>query len=343
MVKANNDIATIAADPMWLPHRYDPGYDAFHMLHVPRDVHRKVTFLTDEYLPAGGQKIVIRRSDALSGLAPAAPLHFIFHSAFCCSTLLARAFDYDGLAMGLKEPTLLNDLIGWRRRGAQPELFEAVLKDSFQLLARPFAQHEAVIIKPSNIVNSLAPFILAQSPEAKAVLLFAPLRTFLQSVAKKEMWGRLWVRELMIGQLKDGIINLGFDDAQYLGLTDLQVAAVTWLAQHDLFAQLISHYGPNRVRSLDSETLLAKPAACITALMKLYKRDASDAIIQKIISGPAFTTHSKHGTAFDGSDRRAEYKQTDTLHGDEIEKVALWVEAVAQNAGVSMILQAPLL
>jgi hypothetical protein len=343
MMKADDDIATIAADPIWLPHRYDPGYDAVHMLQVSRDIHRHVTFLTDEYLPPEGQKIVLRRSDAISGLAPAAPLHFIFHSAFCCSTLLARAFDYDGLAMGLKEPTILNDLIGWRRRGAKPALFETVLKNSFQLLARPFGATEAVIIKPSNIVNSLAPTILSQLPKANAVLLFAPLRIFLQSIAKKEMWGRLWVRELMIGQLKDSIINLGFEDEQYLGLTDLQVAAVTWLAQHDLFAQLINHFGPKRVRSLDSETLLAKPNECLTALTHLYELKASDEIIQEIISGPAFTTHSKHGTAFGGSARRAEYKQADTLHGDEIEKVALWAQAVAQNAGVDMVLQAPLL
>src|SRR4051812_12161071 len=102
-------------DATWLAHRYDPGHDAFHLRAVTRETHRAVTFLTDEYLPAAADPLVLQRAAARAAASAPAPLHWIFHSAFCCSTLLARAVDLPGTAMGLKEPLVLNDLIGWRR------------------------------------------------------------------------------------------------------------------------------------------------------------------------------------------------------------------------------------
>jgi hypothetical protein len=331
-----------AQNAVWLAHRYDPEHDAFHLLEVPRAVHRASTFLTAEYLPVDLTSIVVRRSDAIAAAPLPAPLHFIFHSAFCCSTLLVRALDRDGVAMGLKEPVVLNDLVGWRRRGATAAQLEPVLRDALHLLARPFGPREAIIVKPSNIVNSFAPAILAMCRESCAVLLHAPLRLFLQSVAKKEMWGRLWVRELLIGQLKDGLVDLGFEGDQYLGLTDLQVAAVTWLAQQALFTRLITHFG-SRVRTLDSEILLARPRDALAVLTKLYQLSMRPEEIAEIAAGSAFTQHSKFGTAFSSSARAAEYHNAAKLHGDEIEKVVMWAEAVAKNAGVSMTLSAPLL
>ncbi len=331
-------IHQIARDAAWLPHRYDPEHDAVHFLHVPRDVHRRATFLTDEYLPAGGVPVVVRRADAVAG-APPGQLHFILHSAFCCSTVLARAFDLPGVAMGLKEPLILNDICGWRLRGADRNKVAAVLGDALKLLARPFAPGEAVIVKPSNIFNGLAAVSLAMRPEARALLLHAPLETYLKSIAKKEMTGRLWVRDLLVKQLKEGLIDLGFENEDYLGMTDLQAAAVGWLAQQALFAGLAARY-PDRVRSLDSETLLARPADTVAALAQLYGLTFDAAAVA---AGPAFTRHSKFGQAFDGAARSAEYDTAAALHRDEIAKVAVWAAAVAKTAGVPMTLGAALI
>ncbi len=119
------DIAAVARDPLWFPDRYDPGHDAVHFRRLTRDDHRAATFLTDEYLPADGPRMVVRRAEAIAAAPVAGPVHYIFHSAFCCSTLLARAFDAPGAAMGLKEPVVLNDLIGWKGRGATPAALRA--------------------------------------------------------------------------------------------------------------------------------------------------------------------------------------------------------------------------
>lgn len=331
-------MATIARDPTWFPYRYDPTHDAFHFRRLTRADHRRATFLTDEYLGEAAP-VIVRRQDVMAQPMAAAPLHFVVHSAFCCSTVLARAFDAEGVAMSLKEPMFFNDMAGWSLRGAEPARLQAVLHDGLRLLARPFAAGEAVVIKPSNIINALAPALLALRGEARALLLEAPLTDFLNSIARKGMWGRLWARDLVLKQLRSGLHPFGFKPDDYFGQTDLQVAAMGWLAQHALFARLATEQ-PGRVRTLDSVRLMAEPAAAMTALSGLFGTGLD---VPAVVAGPAFTRHSKFGSEFGAAERVAEQQQAAPAHADEIEKVAAWAEAVARAANVPMRLPAPLL
>ena len=342
MAKQHQPAGPVAGDPLWLAHRYDPVNDSVHFIHVTRDEHRAATFITDEYLGAR-DPVPMARAEAVRTAAAPAPMHFNFHSAFCCSTLLARAFDIEGVAMGLKEPVILNDLVGWRHRGAQPGQLGAVLDHALTLLARPFAAGEAIVVKPSNLLNGLAPAILSMRPGARAILLEAPLRTYLASVAKKGMWGRLWVRDLLGKQLKEGLVDLGFTPEDYFGQTDLQVAGVGWLAQHALFGKLARSFGPERVRSLDSETLVARPEEAIAQTARLYGLALDKASIAGIANGPVFKRHSKFGGDFGQAERAAEHRDASATHADEIAKVATWIEAVADRLGLPMTSAAPLL
>lgn len=343
MTLLDPELAKVARDAAWLPHRYDPDHDAVHFVHAPRETHRAATFLIDEHLPTSANPVVIKRGDALAANDSTAPIHFIFHSAFCGSTLLARAFDVEGRAMGLKEPVVLNDLVGWRLRGGNPRDVAAVLDGMLTLLARPFELGEATVVKPSCILNGLASAMLALRPNARAVLMYAPLPTYLGSIARKGMWGRLWVRDLLMKQLREQLIDLGFTPEDHLLQTDLQVAAVGWLAQHIVFAKLIERFGPERVRVLDSETLVTRPADTLTVLDQLYGTGLGDERIAAIAEGPVFKRHSKLGDAFSSADRAADLERAAAVHGDEIEKVTKWAETVAANVGVSLELTAPLL
>lgn len=337
------DLAAIATDANWLPNRYDESQDSIHFVRLTREEHRAVTFITDEYIPADAARLVLRRSDVAAAAGPPAPLHFIFHSAYCCSTVLARAVDIEGVSMGLKEPLILNDMVGWRRRGADPRRLGEILDAVLTLLAQPFAPGEAVVVKPSNVLNSIAPAMLGLRPQSNAILLYAPLPDFLRSIARKGLWGRRWARELFIGQLRDGMVDLGLGEQHYLDLTDLQVAAAGWLAQHDAFARLIERFGADRVRTLDSGSLMARPGEAMARLSDLFGLGLGEPAIDRILAGPAFTSHSKSNAGFSAADRLAEQRDAAETHSDEIEKVAIWAEAVAGAAGVSMRLEAPLL
>lgn len=313
-----------------------------HFVRMLRDVHRQVTFVTDEYLPDGLEKLILPRTAMIAATPLTKPVHFVFHSAFCCSTVLARAFDIPGISMGLKEPPIYNDIVGWRHRGGGPPARIAqVLDEVTTLLARPLGVGENAIIKPSNLANGLARVLLTMRKGSSALFLYAPLETYLTSIAKKGMDGRLWVRDLIVKLLKDELINLGFTTEDHLCQTDLQVAAVGWLAQQVLFGRLAREFS-SRVRTLDSETLLAQPDQVMRALSDLFGLALDKAHVAEIVTGPAFTTHSKSNAAFGSGDRTVEYDNAGAVHRDEITKVLVWTEAVAKSAGVAMNLPAPL-
>jgi len=324
----------------WLTHRYDEGADSFQMRHLERGRHDAATFITDEYLGVEKLPFVVSRKDAMAGVLKTNDLHFILHSAFCASTMLARGFNLPGVSMGLKEPVVLNDIVGWRRRGAAPTAVAEKLDHSLHMLARPFKGDASVIVKPSNVFNALAPLALTMRPASKAVLLYAPLPVFLVSVARKGLWCRLWCRELLEGLITDGIVNLGFEQRDYFRQSDLQVAAVGWLAQQQLFADIVAKFGPDRIATLDSETLTLNPQETLATAAKHFALDVAPDMIK---DHPAFSTHSKFGGHFDSSDRAAEHKAAADAHGDEIEKILVWAKAVAEAAGVPMALPQPLL
>jgi hypothetical protein len=336
------DPATIVRDADWLAHRYDAVRDMVQFLHADRATRRSATFLTDEYLPAGLPLVPLPRQAALGIRTEPTPLRFIFHSAFCCSTLLANAFDLPGRATSLKEPVILNDVVGYRHRGGERAAAEALLGGALTLLARPFVRGEVVVVKPSNIANGFARTMLAQRPEATALLLHAPLAVFLGSVAKKGLWGRLWVRQLFLGLAKDGLLPFGYGQDEYFGQSDLQIAALCWLAQQALFADMVRRFGP-RVQTLDSDHVTRRSHDVVARLAALFGIALAAADVDGIVAGPAFTRHSKFGTAFGGADRSAEVEDAAVLHADELEKVALWAKAVADAHGIAMTLPTPLL
>lgn len=333
-------VTTLVRDADWLAHRYDPGHDAFHFRHVPRAARQAVPFLTDLHLGEDPAPVVLRRTECAEAAGDAsAPIHFLFHSAYCASTMLVQALDRQGSAAGLSEPVLLNDMVGWRRRGADPRTHGRVMVDALAMLARPHVGDEAVIVKPSNIFNPLARGALTLRPAARAILLHAPLRAFLLSVARKGMWCRLWCRELLESYLADGYVELGFEPRDYFRQSDLQVAAVGWLAQQRAFAALID-WAPERIASLDSETLTSDPVAAVAAAMGHYGLigDRAD-----IAGHPALGRNSKSGAPFVAGERQRDLAAAEAAYGEEIDQVAIWAVAVAKQAGIALTLPQPLL
>lgn len=326
--------------PQWLAHRYDESTDQIRFVDYDRTTRDAVPFLIDQHLPA--KPFQAEPRTAARQLAPAtSPIHFVFHSGFCCSTLLAKCIDQPGLATSFSEPMILNDVVGWRKRGATPAAVGQLLDDSLAMLARPFAGDAAAIVKPSTVVNGLAKAILRLRPKSTAVLIHAPLRDFLISLAKKGLDGRLWARDLFLAMRREGLTQrLGFDDEAFFGQTDMQIAACAWLGQQALFADLAEAY-PDRVRTIDSDRFLDAPADAIRATARLFGLDLTDDQLDRALSGP-MTRNSKDGTAFGRAAREADYAAALAAHEDEITKVDSWAKAVAKTAGIALKLNQPL-
>lgn len=333
-------LSNLIADGRWLAHRYDESTDQVQFRFVPREAQRTMTFLTDSAV--GDAPIAVyRRADCLAAAQklglPAPPM--IFHSAYCCSTLLARAFDIPGISFGFKEPQILNDVVGLQLRRGDPRRVAAAADVSLALLARPLAAGEVNVIKPSNLINPLIPLITALRPGLRGLLLHAPLEVFLASIARKEIEGRAWVRDLMWKFIRLGQAErFGLTDEDLYRQTDLQAAAVAWLGQQAIFAEAArQHPG---FRTLDSETLIARPLECLEALEKLF---AVDFDAEAIVRGPAFQTHSKDQSDYSAEQRRADSDRGRDLHAREIAIVMKWAEQLAAHSGIAMTLPSPLL
>jgi len=338
---ADNILARQAAlGAEWLAHRFDEATGTIRFVDYDRQTRAAVPFLTDDHLPRRDYRSMTR--DDARAIVQTAPVHFIFHSGFCCSTLLAACLDRPGLASGLSEPVILNDIVGWRMRGAPPEAIGPLLADALRLLGRPFPGDQAVVVKPSNVVNGLAAAMLAIQPKAHAIVMHAPLEDFLTSIAKKGLDGRRWVRELFVKLRAEGRVQtLGFTDLDFLGQTDLQIAAMAWLAQQSLFANLIAET-PNRVRALDSTAFLAQPEAALTHAAAHFGLTLDPDQLAAMLGGP-LQRNSKDGSSYSAADRAADYDRGRAAHGDEIAKVTMWANEVARTVGIDTKLGAPLI
>src|SRR5690242_21581080 len=96
--------AQIVADSEWLAHRYNEQDDTFQYRRVTRSRHAEVPFAIDDYLGSEASPAIIQREEAAGYLSAQAPIHFVFHSAVCASTMLGRSLDIPGSAMVISEP-----------------------------------------------------------------------------------------------------------------------------------------------------------------------------------------------------------------------------------------------
>lgn len=328
-------------DGRWLAHRYVEGEDRLRFRWFPRERHRAITFLSEEEVGSGPQAEMPRGKFLAAVVTEPRPVPaMILHSAFCCSTLLLRSLDLPGTASAYSEPMILNDVAGLALRRGDPRQVAAAMDAALHALARPLGPGERTVVKPSNVVNALAPLMLALRPDARLLLLHARLETFVASIARKEIEGRLWVRELCWKLHRLGLLTrFGLGEEELFRLTDLQVAALSWLAQQGLFADLATRH-PLSVRTLESGLLMARPAEALEALGEHFTLTLDAAAIA---AGPAFTAHSKDGRPFDAAARAEEEARGAKLHAREMDAVLRWAERMAEHGGIHLTLPAPLL
>ena len=132
--------------------------------------------------------------------------------------------------------------------------------------------------------------------------------------------------------------RFGFTDEDLYRQTDLQVGAVGWLAQQAIFAQGAENH--SGFRTLDSETLMARPAECLAALGTLFGLTLD---AEAVAQGPALRTHSKDRSSYSPEQRQQDRERGEALHAREIGIVLTWAERMAEHAQIPMHLPAPLL
>lgn len=270
---------------------------------------------------------VIRLTSGLPGKCD-----FIFHSAFCCSTLLARCLDRPGRALSLKEPFSVLNLSGFVR-AAQRETagvdFKTLSQTTLGLLARPFKAGERTLIKPSNGANNLLPSILSEPGCGKVLLLYGPLEDFLVAVITGGEDRQTFIDGILDLFISDFGNDLAIKDPDALG--PLERAALAWGLQVRLFSEISKAADPSRVMTLNSATFLEDKAKTLSALNDFFDYGFTPSEIKETLAGPLLRTHAKEGQkAFRPDDHAKEKQEVLKNYATPIKEALVWVK----NAGL---------
>lgn len=203
-------------------------------------------------------------------------MNFIFHTGFCCSTLLARCLDQKGVCLSLKEPNILNSLSQTRYFAkSEPALsiHRQKLKLSLALLFRTFSKEEAILIKPSNIDTVLLEDILDLRQKAKVGIIYSGLKNFLISVAKGDQPRRDFARRLLALFLADFQTRKNYDryffgkpENLLWNLNDLHIAAAIWRLQ----MKYLEEAGGKNVYWLNCKDFLLEPTNTVSLLNDFF-------------------------------------------------------------------------
>lgn len=328
------DPKTIAADPTYLPDALDANRRMIRFAKISRQALAKEPFLDQRKNGAVTEWAEARIDDLLPHLSPAPPPALILHSAFCGSTLIARALDAPGTCLSLKEPNILMDLVNARR--VTPALqsgkaFDEIANAIAGLISRRHQPNEAIVIKPTNSASPIAdpPAFRA----ASKLYLYGSLREFLLSLLKKGEEARAFVRQQYNIFSLDRTGLSGIEPRRAMGMTDLQVAALVWRHQLEEFARRLKDDA--RAASVDYATMIEDPARSIGAIAKHLSLPLAEADIEKAATGPIFKTNSKFANEdFDAGVRERENAEVAARYAKEISLIEGWIAPI--SLGVEM-------
>lgn len=317
------DIAEIARDPRWLPHTLDLAGGRMLFVRISRDDLTGAGFLADVKPEEAGGAEWLPLDSVRTMAVEAGPLHFIFHTAFCRSTLLARAMNVDGVSVGMAEPGILAQLAGAGDRARE------LVKPVCDLLSRSWGEGEAVFVKPTNHANMLIPALLAARPDAKAVLMTNPLASFLKAVDKRALMGRRWGRQLYLEVMGYAGMDLGMDGREQFSMTDLQAAGLAWFLSQRMYSMMLAGPEGKRLRVLDGDRFDADRADTVEAVLDLAGLNYDPVKIEAVVDGPLFRSHAKLGGEFSAEDAAPA-----PAFAQECDQVGQWIGMIAQQAGV---------
>ncbi|HTK80280.1 MAG TPA: hypothetical protein VL286_07540 [Rhizomicrobium sp.] len=304
----------ILAQPEWFPAEYDIAARRLRFVHCSREVIAKETFLGEgkwDYSALPQVEFVER---ALIEQFPATHskprINFIWHTGFCCSTLIARLLDVPGKTLLIKEPGILLLLADAKRQNAigpgkafSPRFAELL----FYLLGRPFVSGEQVAIKPTNSCNYILRDAISLT-EGKHLFLYSDCRSFLVSIAKKSEYGRQYARKLYVGIVGDGNAQARWPIADVFEMTDLQIASIVWHMQIAEFQRSWPMLAPGQAKSLDCDAFLADPLETLVKIDEFLGLGLGRDRLAGRLASSVFSQHSKAGAmAYSNEDRLADH------------------------------------
>lgn len=209
---------------------------------------------------------------------------FIFHTAFCGSTLMSQLLDALYESLPLREPEALGNVLAYLCAPQVPECHKRTTFDwIMQLLARRYEPAQTAVIKANDYCNPMAWEILRRDSRAPMLFMYVPVEEFV--VACLRVPARHdWIRQ-RCQAVRAAAAQL-LPAAQGMVLADEacgDMAAFYWAYNIALYRHAHG-VAPERLRCVDFNAVLADPLALVTAcarhlgLVPRTQIDANEAV-----------------------------------------------------------------
>ena len=299
--------ATLADDAGWFLHQIDPAQQRALIVRITQDELAKAAFL-DERLLQTKRDGAWLPLDALPHFrVDDSPRHYIFHIGHCGSTLLSRLLDHWPDTLGLREPLPLRTLALLQEQSLfpSPSLTPPRLRDLrtdvLGLLGRRFSPSQRIVIKATSSCNALVSPLLQTLPDARMLLLWIPLETYLATILKSAHARR---DALAFAPARLAWLHwyLGSDQLKFQASSEAETIALGWLAELARFSELARS---SRVLMLNFDDFLSEPARHLQQVAGFFQLPDDTASIERALSSPASQRYAKATEhAYGASDRK---------------------------------------
>ncbi|MGB2603429.1 MAG: hypothetical protein WBC78_07535 [Candidatus Sulfotelmatobacter sp.] len=331
-----NRLFNLFSSPELYPLKVDFARQVIRFVRMSEESYRHSVFLDTRTRSIGDQTYEIRLDDILLAAATQSRpgrIHYIFHTTFCCSTLLARYFELLPSCLVLKEPMLLTQLA--LTSVTSVRCWEEVFDVCVRLLARVYTPHQTVIIKPHEPCNALGEKLLGHDNEASVTFLHTSLRSFLLSILKSDE-RRLWVRNRLRNPVEIAAYP-GSDRLHLDNLTDSEAAAYLWLLNCFLCKQLSSGKYRSRVLVINGERVADSAGEVVSAIAALCQLNLDFQQLERLLTHSSAGKYSKDlSKSYDANSRRQEMAELEIRFGAEADRGESWAEHFCSLHGLPL-------
>lgn len=267
-----------------------------------------------------------------------AAVNYVFHTAYCCSTLLARYLDLIPACFVLKEPSILAQLAMLRPSGnpalnlaqgmATGDEWQSLMNLAIRLLTRTYAPDHVVVIKVNDLCNSIGHALLKTDRRSQIVFLHVPLRTFILSVLKTQS-RRVWLRTRLRDTRKAAESFPRLDGIDPASLRDAEGAAYLWLLNSLIYNRLRMGEDSARVLAFDGEKVAENPKQALAEIASFFRLTLPESTLSQLLVDPSVGRYSKNlSVEYNTESRRHDLERVQARFGKEAENGVDWAGGI---------------
>jgi hypothetical protein len=307
------------ASPEWFPFEADAGGSAIGFIRIDESSYQNAAFLDERMLTPGVRGVRLPWTEVFRATASIPRrCDFLFHISHVGSTLLARLLGLHPGCFSLREPRLLRNFAV--PRGLKSQMDRTQLAALLAMWSRVWQPNQRSLIKCTSIVNAIAGELLDSVPDAKAIAMWVPARTFLAALLGGAMSDitehaeSRWQRLILMGDmLVPPPTSTG------------ETVAMSWLAEMLTLKRVAAQF-PERLQWLNFDDYLIDPHRHLANVMAHYGLVADDGFIAATLAHPLASAYAKATVyKFDGDVRAGIIAKNTATHAIEIDRGLEWL------------------